>query len=360
MVATEQSSVSYALAAGVTQYGVPFPYRAAADVRAEYRREIAAGVWVRAGGELTQGVDYTVSAPSDLITGGTAVFLAGPPAGAARIYIWRRTPETQEKEFENGARLDAKVLERAFDKGMMVSQEHGGRLDAAEEELEAVKEELEDVRGDLNTEAAARIAADQAEAAARRAADQAEAQARLAADQAERFRALDAELSLQHQISAEALARLSGDQAEAAARQSAVSAVQQAAASETAARIEADAAETQEREQAVLELQEQINDWGGWESGLSAEREERIAALDGHNTSPEAHPDIRAMADQQEQFFLANMASLQTNIAAMWETLGSSPYLRSSATAAASGSLDLRTVAMADGTTVLRETAHIS
>jgi hypothetical protein len=72
---------------------------------------------------LTYGSDYTVSDITEQDIGGTLTLLAYLPYEAKQLVIRRATPNTQEIDLHNGARLPAELLETMGDKLTMQIQE---------------------------------------------------------------------------------------------------------------------------------------------------------------------------------------------------------------------------------------------
>jgi hypothetical protein len=179
MIHNQTSEIIYELTPPVPgSFVIPYPYQRTEHIQAFFQTYHDGAMPYYTDTELVYGVGYTVSDPAIDNTGGTLTLIAAVPAGASRLKIRRHTLLTQELALENGARLDAKLLEKAFDKQMLVSQEnllfpeefHEFKSDT-NSAFAVLQEELSietSERQQTDTqERASRINADAAEAAAR-------------------------------------------------------------------------------------------------------------------------------------------------------------------------------------------------
>ncbi len=115
-------SIHHGCNGSLRAFAVPFKF--------QRDSELVVTVTDTGGGTARQtlGVQYSITG-AGTATGGTVTFLTAPLAGYA-VTIEREVPLTQEVSFRTQGAFLPEVLEGAFDKGVMIAQQLGARLDA--------------------------------------------------------------------------------------------------------------------------------------------------------------------------------------------------------------------------------------
>jgi Tol biopolymer transport system component len=111
-----QYTISYPFSA---TFAVPYKYWAAAEIHA--RLTIPTGTV-----DLTQGVDFTMSAPGDT---GTLTKVTDWDHSATRLTVWREVELEQPTDYRNGEAVDMEIIEADFDRTVARAQQQQEQLD---------------------------------------------------------------------------------------------------------------------------------------------------------------------------------------------------------------------------------------